>query len=217
MLSLAARKDLIISGYIRRINAKHSMTIDADICSVLYAFYEQYTDQWSANWSNKLIDIADTNTISVDRAKKSLQLFCTAFGDHIVENGQCHTWKFKIIGRIYYPYCGVIENDINRFKAFESRWRWCEGINGYVLNGKCKYIRGSSGTDVLVGDDADQLGFDGDTVEMKLDLTENQSSISFVVNNKDLGVIYDNVPKSCAYRMAVCVHQAEKGAKIQIL
>ena len=129
-----------------------------------------------------------------------------AFGSYVVNKDQCTTWKLQITGQEAYgwlwPGIGICaNNEIHKF----SKKRINKSKKGKIL-----YTLGWNGRKYIgykdEGQYCDKLKLH-DIIEMTLDMKE--STLSFVLNDKDLGVMC-KIDNSTKYRMYVCMaHRTE--------
>ena len=128
------QNDLIITGYIKRMQKSLSIVIPEDIKKILLIFYSRFCDSWNTNVDRRNGIIIKDNycQIPVDQGK----FFYTVYGNHIISNGDHYEWTIKTNDTVDYWYIGIIQN--NEKKMIEhgiekNSWNWFN--SGYLFHG----------------------------------------------------------------------------------
>ena len=228
-------KEWVIAGYARRIQRKLKQDIPNDICLVISMFYHD-NDYWDYKYSNKTLTITNLYITS----NKTIDGYRHLYGEEVIcKDGYFH-WTLKVHGNISCVYIGIIKNDPILLSYWGNNnnlsWNWNrQSIDSGVLficAHKCiRYLQTSqSPTYLRQGIEiyrhnyvrqwyGEECGDDGDIIEMIVDLSNDEYEygfIRYIINGRDYGIACDTIPKSCAYRLSVCVHNLQSNAKIQL-
>ena len=212
------RKDCIVSHFLRKIDSLILITIPNDIKKVIFKLYAQHYDTWNKLYSSEKMKINDElNYIE----SNTPSWFCTAYGNHLICAGDYYIYRLKVIKNIKYLYIGIIGLNIyhwddTRLLKHQNNWQWHREGYGCVLNGRYNIFSFDidNETPKTYGK---EFGNNNDIIDVVVDLQNNNSSITFVVNGKNCGVAYNKINKKAKYRLAVCIMEPEKGAKVQLL
>lgn len=241
-LSTKAKTQLLVSGYIRE-NLGNVIIVPDAIQVIICDMNPLRSDTWNKQWTaeNYIID-EETNCISYHQFNKTyrskLNHYQTAYGNKIIKSGDLYQCKIRInkagsgIGGIHF---GIIPNDYNMYNEYYIvSTNWLNQVQhngiGYFLN--CRqnafiYHDPESHNNVCGRkwlDDPRANGWqpppildNGYSIEMIVDLTKNKSSISFIINGEDYGIIYDKILKTKSYRMIVTSMNIKPGAEIELI
>ena len=99
------QKDLIISGFIKRIEDSLSIVIPEDIKKVLVILYSRYNDKWNKELLNEKTPKTCINGQYFEPPDKK---FHSILSNHVIHNNKYYEWKIKIIKNILYFYVGLV-------------------------------------------------------------------------------------------------------------
>ena len=125
-------------------------------------------------------------------------------------------------------YVGIIPNDYNMYGEFYIvLLHWIDHIYyngiGYLYNcmtNRFFYHNPQSPNEGggFTGQREIKQKIDcGYTIEMTVDLTENNASISYIVNGVDSGIVYDGVLKNKSYRLCVTASGMQPDTEIELI
>ena len=202
-MSSIERNELLVFGYIRKLEKKLNIMIPKPITELI-SLYEQISDWFDTEYT-KPTDIKvhdDKNMITV--LKKNV--FVTVYGTRIVKPGESHVWKLHIKKQanrpqdcMWDPYIGIIKNDkdilisnLNELKRFSTPI-------GYIWTGGKGELANNNNTSHY----GETWNKTGNILQLKLDQTDKlNGTISYIINGKDYGVAYTNVIPN-DYRLAI--------------
>lgn len=207
------QRELIISGYFRRISAKLKIVIPTDIHHVMYQYFIVYCDTWNVEYSNPAAVIPQDKPNYISTRDNYI---VTIYGNHVIKPGECHEWRLKITDKIRYFYIGLIQNDKKIMKQCQKVWSWEQ--YGFLYHGSRSqvYSPNSIWPDDKTNDYGINIG-NNDSIVMKVDLRSDKSIISFVINDKDYGNVPVNIDTKLNYRCTISVFRQSKKSSIHFI
>ena len=176
-LTSSNKKELVINGYIRRLNYIN-LNIPIDVTDIIISYYPLFS------WSNKLTDKclifeADFTIINNYDKNRSSSVWSHAFDENEYDNG-IHKWKIKILYEIKstsnHWTIGIIPTQ-NIKNILPTKYFPC--CNGFGYNSGAIFDYGTSYKNY-----GKRYGT-GDIIETKVDF--NDLTISFAKNNENFG------------------------------
>lgn len=187
-----SRTKHLVNGYIREMDSILKQIIPDPIIHFILSFY--YLGDYFAKFDTKYWKITDKNT-TIEKLKRGGWSIPSCFGNMIIrsEQGGIYQWIFKLLKTNTCMDFGISSN-CNMDQAFSV----CDDSSNYCA----RYAAHKVSKDKQVY----WPGFHyktGDKLTMELNL--DQKSLSFYVNEKFIGIAWDNIDvgPDINYRMAV--------------
>ena len=194
-----------INGYLRNNYADYNQ-IPQDILRLLALFYIIPLDSWDKELSAQMIIDDEIGLIKADESQEGIFNWYNAYGTDIVKNGMSNTWKFQVdtirqgnndkslwvvIGIIERNKISVRQNFIENGRGFAAYYGEIKQ-NGWAAVKKygCKCYPAS-------------------VIQMNLDLTNENGTLSYVINGEDFGIAFDGIDNDKEYCMAVSIFQPQ--------
>eukprot|EP01084_Bolivina_argentea_P039943 73805_1 len=194
---------MLVHGYIREqfIETKHK--IPTAIMDLIFSFFYLSIDIWCQNGDLITVDDATVTHASNDNSN-----WQSALGTIVAEKSGIHEWKIKInkIGGYSNLILGVVNASFYKpnspfvvdfaFGTFDPIYYAC------IASGKKMTATGNEWTPYA------QALKDNDDVKLILNL--KQKTITYEINDKSMGIAFDDIEMSCGYRFAVSMDRANE-------
>lgn len=206
--------ELCVDGYIRNWCSVYDIIFPDELIKLIFLLYFIACDTWDVSLGNASdFDFEDENRLG----KNNNQGWRVLYGSIKVRNGATQTWKLQRGDNdLKYKHCviGVINVADTKTDISQNCYFADISQNAHGLDLEAKRLQGPRGYRIHNEIYIEELDINNDIISMTLDMTKDNVTLSYKVNDKDLGVAFHKLDNDKEYCLAISVYWKNDGFRI---